>query len=190
MIGEEDIQHEFRKSAKLELLAYFFLRASLLINLAYSTLWIMTNYLNSKLPENRAFMQSVKWGSFYFIISAVLSFSFGYLLTHFTAQLKTITCVFHIVFGTILIYCWTSFTLEGFGTCIVFSGLQLALLNHYEAVTQLRHLMDRVVLVAEIASFCLIPIVITLTTEIDEAVIFVVLSGVACLLASGLLIFV
>lgn len=150
----------------------------------------MTFYLNYKVPENRAFMQSVKWGSFYFIISSMLSFLFGYILKYFTRYLTRITSFFHLIFGVFLIYCWKYFSVSGFGVCIIFSGLQLALLNHYEVITKLQHLLDRVILIAEIVSFCLIPIVITLTTDIDEAVIFVVLSGVVCIIASGLLMFV
>lgn len=135
-------------------------------------------------------MQSVKWGSFYFIISSMLSFSFGYILKYFTKQLTKITSLFHLVFGILLIYCWKQFSVEGFGICIIFSGLQLALLNHYEVITKLQHLLDRVILIGQIVSFCLIPIVITLTTEIDQAVIFVLLSGIACILSSVLLMFV
>lgn len=106
ILDEEEVEYQFKKSAKVELLAFFLLKSSLYINLAYSTYWMMFYYLNNKVLENRAFMQSVKWGSFYFIISSMVSFLFGYILKYFTRHLTTITSIFHLLFGIFLIFCW------------------------------------------------------------------------------------
>ena len=108
---------------------------SLLINLAYSTLWIMTGVLSANIPENRAFMQSVKMGSLYFLVSCILSYLVGYFLKYFIPRLKCIISVFSLIFGAFLILTFYNFTIEGFGACIILSGVQLALVNHYEAIT-------------------------------------------------------
>ena len=174
----------------MELTAYFIMRLSLMINLAYSTLWIMTGFLHNKIPENKAFMESVKTGSIYFLIGCIVSYLAGYSLKNFISRLKRIACVFHILFGIILIHCWYTFSATGLGACIILSCVQLALVNHFEAITQLQHLTARVMLMAEIAAFCLIPIFLTFCTGIKGSEIFVLLSGCACMVASGFLILI